>query len=87
MGVSRQNLQRIIHELQAGGLVALKPNPHHQRAHLVELTEAGHSAFNAAMALQARWVDELAIGLSAPEITIASKVIGALRKRLDAPAE
>jgi DNA-binding MarR family transcriptional regulator len=87
MGASRQNLQRIIYELEKDGLVALKPNPHHRRAPLVELTAAGHAAFDAAMALQAPWVDGLADGLSADEIATARKVVATLGERLDPPAD
>lgn len=83
MGVSRQNLQRIVYELQKDGFVALKPNPHHRRAPLVELTQQGHEIYDAAMALQAPWANALAQGLSSDEIATARKVIAALRDRLD----
>lgn len=84
MGASRQNLQRIIYELEKGGLVTIRPNPHHRRAHLVELTTKGRSAFDEAMKLQAPWADSLAEGLSHEEISIARKVVTTLRERLEA---
>lgn len=83
MGASRQNIQRIIYELEKTGLVAFKPNPHHRRAHLVELTKKGKETYGAAMELQAPWANGLAHGLSADEIATARKVIGTLRERLE----
>src|ERR1700760_3933310 len=53
LGANRQNVQRIINDLQKMGLVAFEPNPHHQRAQLVSLTDKGKQAFDAAMRLQA----------------------------------
>src|SRR5579871_7075473 len=39
MGGNRQNVQRIINDLQKIGLVTLEVNPHHRRASLVVLTD------------------------------------------------
>ena len=82
MGASRQNIQRIINDLVRDGLVVFTPNPHHRRAHLVELTPKGRNAFDGAMALQAPWVDGLAEGLSTSDIETARKVVGVLQERL-----
>src|SRR5262245_22580557 len=49
MGANRQNVQRIVNDLHKEGLVVFAANPHHQRAQLVVLTEAGRRAFDAAM--------------------------------------
>ncbi len=43
----RQFTQRMLAELQAGGLVHAQPNPAHARAHLYVLTEAGMAAITA----------------------------------------
>ncbi len=83
MGANRQNVQRIINDLQADGLVAFEPNPHHRRAQLVVLTDRGKQVFNAAMRLQAPWIDRLSEGLTVKEIETAHRVILALRKRLE----
>jgi DNA-binding MarR family transcriptional regulator len=48
MGITRQAVQRVVDLLAERGLVALKPNPHHQRAKLVALTPEGHAALRAA---------------------------------------
>lgn len=84
MGTSRQNLQRIIYELEKDGLVKFTPNPHHRRASLVELTQAGHDLFQAAMALQTPWVNALAQGLNVDELLTTQKVIMVLCSRLEA---
>ncbi len=87
MGASRQNIQRIINELEKDGLVAFRRNPHHRRAQLVELTDRGRQLFDSAMALQAPWADDLAHGLHQDEITTARKVILTLRQRLETADE
>lgn len=83
LGANRQNVQRIINDLEKAGLVAFETNPHHRRSQLVVLTERGKEAFTAAMRLQAPWVDELAAGLSLEEIRIFQRVVSALRKKLE----
>jgi len=83
LGANRQNVQRIINDLHQSGLVTLEPNPHHRRAHLVVLTEKGRRGFDAAMRLQAPWVNSLSEGLSVKDIETAHRVILALRQRLD----
>src|SRR6201995_3174708 len=35
LGANRQNVQRIVNDLQKMGLIKFQPNPHHQRAQLV----------------------------------------------------
>lgn len=84
MGTSRQNLQRIINDLARDGLVALKDNPHHRRAPLVELTPQGRKAFEAAMALQSAWAEGLADGLDVDDLATTHRVLAALRHRLEA---
>ncbi len=83
LGANRQNVQRIINDLERQGLVALEPNPHHRRAQLVVLTDKGRRAFDAAMDLQAPWVNSLSDGLSVKDIEKVDRVIAALRKKLE----
>jgi len=83
LGANRQNVQRIINDLRAAGLVVFEPNPHHRRAQLVVLTEKGKHTFDAAMRLQAPWVNRLADGLSVKDIENTHRVMLALRHRLD----
>ena len=83
LGANRQNVQRIVNDLSADELVALEMNPHHRRAQLVVLTDKGKRAFDAAMNLQAPWVNDLAHGLSVRDIATVRRVVAALRKRLE----
>ena len=83
LGANRQNVQRIVNDLHREGLVAFEPNPHHRRAHLVVLTDKGRQAFDAAMRLQAPWIDDLADGLLAKDIERFHRVLTALREKLE----
>jgi DNA-binding MarR family transcriptional regulator len=77
-------VQRIVNELHEEGFVAFEANPHHQRAQLVILTGKGRRAFDAAMNLQAPWVNKLSEGLSVKDIETVHRVITAVRKKLEA---
>ncbi|ANT50846.1 MarR family winged helix-turn-helix transcriptional regulator [Mesorhizobium amorphae] len=83
LGANRQNVQRIVNDLHKEGLVAFGANPHHQRAQLVVLTDKGRQAFDAAMRLQAPWVNRLADGLVVRDLNTMHAVITALRRKLE----
>jgi DNA-binding MarR family transcriptional regulator len=87
LGGNRQNVQRIVHDLHADGLVALEPNPHHRRAPLVALTASGRRAFDDAMRLQAPWISGLASGLSVKDLATVHRVLLALRQKLEGNGE
>ena len=83
LGANRQNVQRIINDLEKEELVAFEPNPHHRRAQLVVLTDKGRQTYQAAMRLQAPWISGLADGLSVKDIETTHRVMAALRKKLE----
>lgn len=83
MGANRQNVQRIVNDLEAEGLVAFETNPHHRRAQLVVLTDKGRQAFDAAMRLQAPWINKLSEGLRVEDIEMTHSVMTALRRKLE----
>ncbi|MBY3132205.1 winged helix-turn-helix transcriptional regulator [Rhizobium leguminosarum] len=83
MGANRQNVQRIVNDLEKEGLLAFQPNPHHRRAQLVVLTDKGEQAYETAMHLQAPWVDMLSEGLQVEDLKIAHAVMKALRSKLE----
>lgn len=87
LGAHRQNVQRIVNDLQRDGLVAFEANPHHRRAHLVVLTEKGREAFEEAMKLQAPWVNRLTKGITVEDVATVRKVAAALRERLEAAVQ
>lgn len=83
MGGNRQNVQRIINDLEKDGLVAFETNPRHRRAQLVVLTEKGNKAFAAAMRLQTPWINKVANGVSVKELETVRRVIDTLRQNLE----
>jgi DNA-binding MarR family transcriptional regulator len=83
LGANRQNVQRIVNDLEGEGLAAFAPNPHHRRAQLVVLTDKGRRAFDAAMRLQTPWINGLAEGLAVKDIQTVHRVIVALREKLE----
>ncbi len=87
MGANRQNVQRIVNDLAREGLVAFQTNPHHRRAQLVVLTDKGRRAFDAAMGLQAPWINALSEGLETADLTTTHRVILALRRKFEHEGE
>ena len=83
LGANRQNVQRIVNDLHQEGLVAFETNPHHRRAQLVVLTDKGRQAFDAAMRLQAPWINGLSDGLLVKDMKTVHHVITALRRKLE----
>jgi DNA-binding MarR family transcriptional regulator len=83
MGAHRQNVQRIANDLAKEGMVGFRTNPHHRRAQLVALTEKGQQTFDAAMRLQAPWINKLAEGFRVEDIETTHKLLMALRRKLE----
>ena len=84
MGLSRQAVQRVADELEARGIVRFAPNPHHQRAKLVLLTEHGRALYEAAAERQRPWAAALADGLPPGDVETATGLLRAVRGRLEA---
>ncbi|CAM4458338.1 MAG: hypothetical protein LEGION0403_FIIPPAGN_02790 [Legionella sp.] len=82
LGASRQNVQRIVNDLHKEGLVIFEPNPHHQRAKLIILTDKGREIFEEAMSLQTPWINRLSIGLLESDIQSTHKVLRYLCHKL-----
>lgn len=83
LGGNRQNVQRIINDLHKEGLVEFQANPHHRRAQLVVLTAKGKETFDAAMRLQAPWINSLTEGLTVKDLQAVHRVVVALREKLE----
>ena len=86
-GANRQNVQRIINDLEKENFVTFETNPHHRRAQLVVLTDRGKRIYDAAMELQAPEVNRLSEGLAVKDIQTLHRVIRALREKLEANNE
>jgi DNA-binding MarR family transcriptional regulator len=87
MGGNRQNVQRIVNDLQKMGLVTLEVNPHHRRASLVVLTDKGRRTYDEAGRLQAPWANRLSEDLAIKDIDTTRRVVAELRKRLELNGE
>jgi DNA-binding MarR family transcriptional regulator len=87
LGANRQNVQRIVNDLHKEGFVTFETNPHHRRAQLIALTEKGRQTFDAAMRLQAPWINHLSEGLPVADAETVHRVISALRIKLEASGE
>jgi DNA-binding MarR family transcriptional regulator len=84
MGLTRQTVQRTVNELEAQGLVRFAPNPHHRRAKLVVLTDAGQAVYGQARRRQRPWAAALSRGLADGEIEAALSVMRRVRGKLEA---
>ncbi|HET8936571.1 MAG TPA: MarR family transcriptional regulator [Polyangiales bacterium] len=82
LGANRQNVQRIINDLEHAGLVTFEENPHHRRAQLVVLTDEGRRVYEAAMRLQTPWVQSLSKGFPLSDLEAAHELVNKLRERL-----
>ncbi|RKE39936.1 DNA-binding MarR family transcriptional regulator [Paraburkholderia sp. BL23I1N1] len=83
LGANRQNVQRIVNDLEKEGLVIFQPNPYHRRAQLVVLTDKGSQTFDAAIRLYVPQVNKLSDGIPIEDIQTALNVITELRRRLE----
>lgn len=83
LGANRQNVQRIVNDLQKEGLVTFEPNPHHRRAQLVVLTPKGRQTFDAAMTLYDQHANVMAEGIPKEDFAAALRVMATLRARLE----
>ncbi|KTR06876.1 MarR family transcriptional regulator [Aureimonas ureilytica] len=81
MGLTRQAVQRVVDLLAERGLVALEANPHHQRAKLIVLTEAGQEALAATERAVAPLDEALLDKIGAERLAVA---IAVLREMNDA---
>lgn len=87
LGANRQNVQRIVNDLQKEEVVAFEANPHHRRAQLVVLTDKGRQTYDAAMRLQVPWINRLSDELLLKDIETACRLITTLKKKLEGNGE
>ncbi len=83
MGRTRQSVQRTVNDLLAVGAVTLRPNPHHRRARLVDLTQDGRRALDHVSARQRVWAAMTAAGMGVERLNDAVAVLDEVRHRLE----
>ncbi len=71
MGLKRQSVQRLVDVLSEHGILMFENNPHHRRAKLVRLTEAGRRKYEQISKIQARWVNSISRDLDVKELNAA----------------
>ena len=83
MGLTRQSVQRLVDILAKEQIVEFADNPYHQRAKLVRLTDRGRKLYQEIMLRQVEWANQLAKGLSAPDVRAAVQLMETVRDRLE----
>jgi DNA-binding MarR family transcriptional regulator len=83
MGLTRQAVQRTADTLEAEGLIAYRPNPHHRRAQLLTLTDKGRAALDYVQERHAEWANRLSEGVDPERLGAALETLRLMRERLD----
>jgi DNA-binding MarR family transcriptional regulator len=81
--LSRQFVQRMVHDAAARGLVETAPNPAHRRSSLVRLTDAGRAAITALLAHEHALLRQAGGELTGAEVDACLKVLGEMLKLFD----
>jgi DNA-binding MarR family transcriptional regulator len=82
MGLVRQSVQRVIKDLASLGLVRIEPNPHHRRAHLVQVTQEGERRFECASAAWLAHTATLSANLPLDQLEELVSLLGKIRAGL-----
>ncbi len=83
MGLTRQNVQRLVDAMEAEGAVAYQENQDHKRAKLVCLTKKGQQQYTAIMQLQVSWANRCAKGMKPNDLKQTLNVLQTLATRLE----
>ena len=83
MGLTRQAVQASVNRLAADELVETCDNRDHRRSRLIGLTELGGRRYAAIDRRQAKWISDLAAGLTIADLEAAAHVLHELSDRLE----
>jgi DNA-binding MarR family transcriptional regulator len=78
LGLARQSVQRVADALEGEGMLRYEPNPDHQRAPRVVLTDEGSKTLARLTSAAAEWEGPLAARLGRAEVEQAREFIRAL---------
>ncbi len=87
MGLKRQSVQRLVDVLTEQGILLFEDNPHHRRAKLVRLSEAGQRKYERISKIQARWVNSVSEDVDVQELNAAITLLRNLEVRLQKPTD
>jgi len=87
MGLKRQSVQRLVDVLSEQGILIFEGNPHHRRAKLVRLTEAGRCKYDQISEIQTRWVNSVSGNLDVKELNAAVALLRDIEVQLRQPAD
>jgi DNA-binding MarR family transcriptional regulator len=82
MGLARQSVQQVADALAKDGLISYEPNPKHQRASLVVVTEKAAKLLEQLDKQRYAWAREVATTLPVADIKVASEVLDRVREKL-----
>jgi len=83
MGLTRQSVQASVNRLVVDGLLEAAANPDHRRSLLIRLTERGRATYAALDRRQAKWINELSVGLKTSELSTTAWILEELGNRLN----
>jgi DNA-binding MarR family transcriptional regulator len=86
MGLTRQSVQLTADALARDGFVEYVDNPHHRRAKLIAITDAGLAALRAVEARHAAWANRLAKELDLDALRAAVEELQRVREALERDA-
>ena len=78
IGLSRQNIQRLVDVLEVDGLLDYQIIPDHKRAKLVSVTPKGQQRYAAVRQVHIPWVNHCAEGFNAADLEKTLKIIRTL---------
>jgi len=83
MGLTRQSVQLTADALERDRFIEYVDNPHHRRAKLIAITEAGRSALREVEARHATWANRLGRQLDAGALRAAAEGLQQVREHLE----
>lgn len=83
-GLARQQIQKIVDDAEADGLVRFRQNPDHKRSRIVALTRDGTAAFERIDGAIRQAAQEMSDGFDIRDLDAALRVLFDLQESLDA---
>jgi DNA-binding MarR family transcriptional regulator len=82
LGLTRQAVQRIVNDLLQNGAVARGPNPHHQRAALIRLSQKGRELVGEATRRENAVLQRIGKGIGDEHVKTANQLLVNLHARV-----